>query len=263
MMKKFRIVAPTVSLVLLLVHSVAAPANPYLPGAVAPGDSWQEAPFDFVFGNHMDTHVQLALLTLGGEPRFLVGSLYIYFTGEVDETSGLPIARHPRGAMHGEVCGADEFTCEVGWYVVGSPGAAKFLSHSGVNGMDHPIWMVNRAEESSAPAVGMVIPQPGYYSHFHWLSAGSTDPRAGMVPKFCDKMSAGMLEMAEPSATDMICEGWFLQLLATRDFAFKHGGESIVIRKGADLRSHLNIVTNYQAETVVTITPTRTHSGGH
>ncbi len=125
--------------------------------------------------------------------------------------------------------------------------------------MDHPVWMVNRAEEKSAPAVGMVIPQPGYYSHFHWLSSGSTDPRAVDVPDFCDKMSAGMLETA-PSAVNEICEGWFLQLRATRDFAFKHGGETILIRKGEDLRSHLNIVTNYRADT--SITETRKHPGG-
>lgn len=232
------------------------------PADVGPGDLWQAPPYDFQFGNHMDTHVQLELKTNKGMPKKLRGALYIYFTGEIDEASGLPVARHPRGGMHGEVCGVSPITCLVGWDIKGKPGAAKFLYHAGVNHMDHPVWMVNRAEEASAPAAGMVIPQPGSFSHFHWLSAGSTDPRAGDVPGFCDKMSAGMLETAAPSAVNEICEGWFLQLRATRDFAFMHGGETIPIRKGADMRSHLNIVTNYRADTIVPITNTREHAGG-
>lgn len=232
---------------------------------VNPSDLWQAPPYDFVFGNHLDTHIQLKLTTKRGEPRKLSGGLYIYFTGDIDEASGLPVARHPRGEMHGEVCGVSPITCVAGWKLTGRPGAAKFLYHSGINGMDHPVWMVNRAEESTAPATGMVIPQPGYYSHFHWLSAGSNDPRATNedVPAACDKMSAGMLQDADPTAVDQICEGWFLQLKAVRSFAFKHGGESIVIREGADLRSHLNIVTNYEAETVVPITPTRLPPPSH
>lgn len=239
---------------------------------VQPGDLWQAPPFDFVFGNHMDTHIQLNLKTRRGEPKLLKGFLYIYFTGEIDTASGLPIARHPRGmgmggTPHDEVCGVSPITCVAGWRVTGRPGAAKYLYHNGVNGNDHPVWMANRAEEMSAPTVGMVIPQPGYYSHFHWLSSGSTDPRAGDVPDFCDEMSAGALEKPDPdtgvTAVNEVCEGWFLQLRALRSFAFKHGGETIPIRIGADLRSHLNIVTNYRSDTVVEITPTRMNMGSH
>lgn len=225
--------------------------------AVGPGDLWQAPPYDFKFGNHMDTHIQLKLKSKHGEPRSLQGFLYIYFTGDVDAASGLPIARHPRGEKHDEICGVSPITCVAGWKIIGRPGAAKFISHSGINGMDHPVWMVNRAEESTAPAAGMVIPQPGYFSHFHWLAAGSTDPRAGDVPAYCDKTSAGGLETEGETAVDKICEGWFLQLKALQSFAFEHGGEIIPIREGADTRSHLNIVTNYQADTVVPITPTR------
>ena len=229
------------------------------PRDVGPGDLWQVAPYDFVFGNHLDTHIQLRLKTKGGAPKSLDGALYVYFTGDIDEASGLPVARHPRGDMQGETCGVSPITCLVGWTIKGRPGAAKFLYHSGINGNDHPVWMVNRAEESTAPAAGMVIPQPGYYSHFHWLSSGSVDPRASDLPfpAECDKSSAGALQDTAPTAVDEICEGWFLQIKATRDFAFKHGGETILVYKGADLRSHLNIVTNYDATTIVPISPTR------
>lgn len=236
---------------------------------VEAGDLWQAPPFDFVFGNHMDTHIQLKLKTRRGAPKWLKGFLYIYFTGEIDAASGLPIARHPRGMKHDEVCGVSPITCVAGWKIVGRPGAAKYLYHDGVNGHDHPVWMVNRAEEKSAPAYGMVIPQPGYFSHFHWLSNGSNDPRAAdnAVPDFCDEMSAGALEKPDPetgvTAVNEICEGWFLQLRAIHSFAFKHGGEAIPIRRGADLRSHLNIVTNYRSDTVVPIDGTRMKHMSH
>ena len=52
---------------------------------------------------------------------------YIIYTGETDSASGLPIARHPRGAGHDEECGVDEIECEVGWKIKAKPGAAKFL----------------------------------------------------------------------------------------------------------------------------------------
>lgn len=32
------------------------------PGDVAYGDTWQAAPYDFQFGNHVDTHSQLRLI---------------------------------------------------------------------------------------------------------------------------------------------------------------------------------------------------------
>jgi len=228
-----------------------------------------------MFGNHIDTHVQLRMQKKMGTPESLQGSFYIIFTGEVDAASGLPIAHHPRGLSdtHDERCGVT-VDCYVGWYIDAVPGAAKFLYHSGVNGDDHPVWMVNRAEEASAPAVGMVIPQPGYNSHFHWITTGSTDPRAGNVSDACDKANAGQLQNNGPTAVNEICEGWFLQLRAVRDFAFQHGGELIPVHQGEDLRTHLNLVTNYSSETgpdgsgdipaaSVPITPTRTSDGGH
>ncbi|MDH3595900.1 MAG: hypothetical protein OEM93_13730 [Rhodospirillales bacterium] len=232
------------------------------PGDVEQGDPWQQAPYDFVFGNHIDTHVQLRLEEEDDAPVSLRGSFYIIFTGGNDSVSGLPLARHPRGASHDERCGIDPITCVVGWDMDGQPGAAKFLYHDGVNGNDHPVWMVNRAEEASAPAPGMVIPQPGYYSHYHWITTTSTDPRAAMVPATCDKNNAGQLQDQAPTAVDEVCDGWFLQIHAVTDFAFEHGGEVIPVRAGEDLRSHLNMVTNYNQTPVVPITPTR-EGGGH
>jgi hypothetical protein len=165
------------------------------PGDVYPGDTFHAAPFDFLFGNHIDTHQQLKLKEkTGGKPATLKGSFYIIFTDDqgvslgIDPDSGLPKARHPRGLVleddgvtikHDEACGVSpNIVCVVGWRMRGLPGAAKFVSHAGVNGNDHPIWMVNRAEEASAPAPGMVIPQPGSYTHMHWITRGSVCPRS-------------------------------------------------------------------------------------
>ena len=245
------------------------------PGTVHPGDSFHATPYDFLFGNHIDTHIQLKLkTTAAGNPRSLMGAFYIIFTDDqgeslgIDEASGLPKARHPRGLVlnndgsikHDEACGVSpNIVCVVGWRMRGLPGAAKFISHNGVNGDDHPIWMVNRAEEASAPVPGMVIPQPGSYTHTHWITATSTDPRADtiMPGSACDKQKAGQLEDKAPTAVNEVCQGWFLQIKAVKKFAFEHGGEIIPVRNGIDNRSHLNTVTNYENETVVPITKTR------
>ena len=225
-------------------------------------DTFHGAPFDFLFGNHIDTHQETKVIVnqTTGLPEKLQGKFYVIFTGAIDPVSGLPVAHHPRGlasdGAHDERCGVT-VDCVVGWKMQGVPGAAKFVSHSGVNGDDHPVWLVNRAEEALAPAPGMAIPQPGYYSHFHWITTTSTDPRASSVSAACDKMNAGQLETVEPIAVNEVCQGWFLQIKAQMDFAFEHGGEIIPITEGADVRSHLNMVTNYKSPTAVEITTTR------
>ncbi|MGB5259523.1 MAG: hypothetical protein WBO34_03260 [Gammaproteobacteria bacterium] len=249
----------------LSISGTAAKAG--WPGDVYPGDTFHAEPSDFLFGNHIDTHIQLDLkTTVGGYPKRLRGSFYIIFTDDqgeslgIDVASGLPIARHPRGTNedHDETCGVSEkIICVVGWRMRGLPGAAKFISHDGINGDDHPIWMVNRAEEKSAPAPGMVIPQPGSYTHMHWITRTSTDPRASDVLDECNKQKAGQLEDQEPTAVNEVCQGWFLQIRAVRNFAFKHGGETIPVRRGIDNRSHLNTVTNYRSPTAEPISKTR------
>ena len=171
----------------------------------------------------------------------------------------MPIARHPRGAEHNEACGddidddldgdlheeGDGIKCIVGWTMKGKPGEAKFLYHSGVNGNDHPVWMVKRTQ----------ISQPGSYTHFHWIGEESTDLRAPVdVPLACDKINAGALEDEPPSAVNIDCPGWFLQIKAVRKFAFDHGGEIVPVRPGIDNATHLNLVTNYAEVSGITAT---------
>lgn len=232
-------------------------------GTRAQADNFfHKPPHDYLFGNHIDTHqeTKLTLDNHTGMPKELRGMFYVILTEAFDPVSGLPVARHPRGlandGSHDERCGIT-VQCVVGWEMRGVPGAAKFVSHSGVNGDDHPLWLVNRAEGSAAPAPGMAIPQPGHFSHFHWITRSSTDPRASLVSAACDKMNAGDLETAAPIAVNVVCQGWFLQITARKSFAFEHGGELIPVTHGADLGSHLNIITNYKSPTAVPVTRTR------
>ena len=76
------------------------------------------------------------------------------------------------------------------------------------------------------------------------------------VSSECDKTNASGLEQ-EPSATNLSCEGWFIELRAIREFAFEHGGEVTPVSPGLDSRTHMNIVTNYEAITDPEITATR------
>ena len=231
--------------------------NPYSVTTFA--SDFHEAPYNFLFGNHIDTHQETKLKMKRGQPVSLKGFFYIIFTGEIDPVSGLPIARHPRGAAQNEACGDgndDDFyrdfdnddesiECIVGWKMKGIIGEAKFLYHAGVNGNDHPVWMVNRVD----------IPQPGSYTHFHWIGADSNDPRApSEVPVECDVDMAGQLDN---NAEDIVCPGWFLQIKAVEKFAFKHGNEVVPVRPGIDNATHLNLVTNYAVVLEPEITNTR------
>jgi len=206
-------------------------------------------PRDFLFGNHIDTHQETKLkLDKTGNTLSLFGFFYIIFTGATDPDSGLPIARHPRGVSHNEVCGVDDIKCVKGWNINGVPSEAKFLYHNGVNGDDHPVWLVNRVD----------IPQPGSFTHFHWITQTSTDPGASNVQDECDKQNASQLETGEPVATDKICAGWLLEIKATKSFAFDHGDELIPVRAGIDNASHLNLITNYAVvDDPIPITSTR------
>lgn len=127
----------------VLLTALAVAAAP----AAAEGIPWRfhAAPFDFLFGNHIDTHQQTRL-TPGGE---LAGVLYVRFTGEM--VDGFSVAHHAN-------CDHVPDECTVGWTWRGVPGVATFVYHE--HG-DHPLWLVGRDE----------IPQPGGYSHFHWTGA--------------------------------------------------------------------------------------------
>ena len=50
-----------------------------------------DAPYDFLFGNHIDTHQRTLLRVRSGDPVSLFGFFYIIFTGATDPVSGLPI----------------------------------------------------------------------------------------------------------------------------------------------------------------------------
>ena len=167
--------------------------------AQANGLSWRDhqAPYDFTFGNHIDTHQQ-AKVVHGDELR---GVLYVEFTGEYTD-DGYPIAKHTD-------CNDSLADCTVGWRWNGVPGSATFV----YNEMgDHPLWLVDRDQ----------IPQPGGYSHFHWLDA----PTKAM-------------DLVE----GMTYEGYFLELRAKDTFAFKNGDDLVIVRPGIDLATHLNLVT--------------------
>lgn len=199
--------------------------------SVLPGSAQAGIQKNFVFGNHIDSHQSTTLVTRRGTPVSLTGSFYIIFTGETDPVSHLPIARHPRGASQNETCGVD-VDCVVGWLINAVPGEGKFLFHTGVNGEDHSVWLVNRTQ----------IPQPGSYTFFHWITTGSIDPRAASVPAECEAQDAQDLEGV---AEDVICPGWFLQITALRSFAFQHGNETVPVHLGRDNSTHLNLLTNY------------------
>ena len=216
---------------------------------VAASQYLHTGPWTFLFGNHLDTHQESKLKQDGS----LQGRLYVIFTGDVDPVTGWPVARHPRGAKMGEECGVDPIDCVVGLNFKALPGTAKFLFHSGVNGDDHAAWLVNRAEQPELP--GGTIPNPGAFTHFHWITRASTDDRALDVSDDCDKVNAGQLETDDPVAVNDVCLGWFMELQAIREFAFQHGGELIPVSPGIDTNSHSNILTNYRAD--LEITPTR------
>jgi hypothetical protein len=172
--------------------------------AVAQGYPWRnhDRNYSFLFGNDIDSHQQTRL-TRSGE---LMGFFYVRHTGDVT-ADGYPVAVHAD-------CNAVS-DCRVGWILRGAPGIAAFLYHV-MN--DHPTWLVNRAG----------IPQPGAYSHFHFLGD-------------------------HPTQTGETREGYFLELLAIGRFCFVHnemqpmagscsaiGG--VPVSTGLDIATHVNIV---------------------
>lgn len=124
--------------------------------ALAESYRWRNhaAPFDFLFGNHIDSHQQSKVINKGK----LQGFFYIRFTGEFTE-DGYPIAEHAN-------CNEAPDECLAGWVWHGLPVEAKYLGHLHDG---HPTWCVDPADLPS---------QPGY-SHFHWLDA--SDHADGLV----------------------------------------------------------------------------------
>ncbi|WP_372527719.1 hypothetical protein [Piscinibacter sp.] len=166
-----------------------------------------EAPFNFVFGNDIDTHQQ----TRKSRDGSLFGFFYVRFTGVVTKDH-YPVATH----VDCNMAGAD---CTVGWTLAGKPVSATFLYQPM---HDHPVFLVNRAD----------ITQPGSPSHFHWFGPVMPMPRQTL-------------------------NGTLLQLTAVDSFCFIHHGADaasptatcrdnggVNVDRGADIATHLNIVTS-------------------
>ena len=130
-MKKFLILV-------VLLMSFALVATAY----AATGYPWSshDAPYDYLFGNHIDSHQQSKL---NGKDK-LGGFFYIKFTG--NEVQGLPEAEH------GD---CDNVDCTVGWKLKGASAQATLLDkpQSG-----HPVWCILEQD----------MPKSSGYSHFHW-----------------------------------------------------------------------------------------------
>ncbi len=116
-------------------------------GAGAKGYEWRHhaAPFDFLFGNHIDTHQQSLL----ADDAVLEGFLLITPSGETTD-AGVPIV------MHGN-CSTNPEGCTVGWVLNGRPMEATYCGH--VMG-DHPAWAIDPDD----------MPRQRGFTHFHWLN---------------------------------------------------------------------------------------------
>lgn len=125
--------------------------------ALAEGYEWRDhaAPFDFLFGNHIDTHQQS--LTRND---MLQGFFYVTLQDRIDPGTGLPVATHGN-------CMANPDGCSVGWVWHGTPVTAELVAHG--HGQ-HPTWCLDSAD----------IPRQPGYTHFHWLGlpehAGGFEP---------------------------------------------------------------------------------------
>jgi len=172
----------------------------------AAGYPWKDhaPPYDFLFGNGIDSHQQTRLQKDGS----LFGYFYINFTGDVT-TDGYPVATHAN-------CNTAP-DCTVGWILRGEPGSATFLYHVMP---EHPVWLVDRAD----------IPQPGAYAHFHWVGEG--------MPMPDETWDGYFLEL---QAVDTFC---FVhhKRTSTGTTCLENGG--IVVMPGIDIATHGNIVSS-------------------
>ncbi len=182
---------------------LAAPA-----AVVAAGYPWKNhaAPYDFVFGNDIDTHLQTRVKADGS----LFGFFYVRFTGETT-ADGYAVAAHVD-------CNSAP-GCTVGWIVRGKAARASYLYR--VSG-DHPVWQVRRAD----------IPQPGAYAHFHFLGAFPTATN--------ERRDGFFLEL---QAVDSFCFTLHGVPVDAGLSCADNGG--VPVAPGVDIATHLNIVTSF------------------
>ena len=131
-----------VAIIIGLALSLSVPA-----AVSAAGYEWRDhrSPFDFGFGNHIDTHQQSKL---AGDSA-LTGFLYITPSDQTNG-DGVPMA------MHGD-CSVNPEGCTVGWQLHGLTKEAEYCGH--VAG-EHPAWAID-AED---------MPSQRGFTHFHWLN---------------------------------------------------------------------------------------------
>lgn len=132
-----KLIIPVVLLLSLAMAAVAYAATSY---------PWNDhaAPYDYLFGNHIDTHQQSQENIDDGK---LGGFFYIKFTGKYED--GVPVATHAD-------CGKEAVDCTVGWKLKGVYVEDVMLDEN--SGHGHPIWCVDPDDIPRAPG----------FSHFHW-----------------------------------------------------------------------------------------------
>ena len=165
-----------------------------------------EPPFNFVFGNEIDTHQQTRS-TRDGSP---FGFFYVRFTG-VQTKDHYPVATHVD-------CNASP-DCTVGCALNGKPISATFLYQTRD---EHPVFLANRAD----------ITQAGSPSHFHWLGAVMPMPR--------QTVNGFLLQL---TAVDRFCFIHHGAGAATAAATCRQNG-GVTVDPGVDIATHLNIVAS-------------------
>ena len=163
------------------------------------------APFNFLFGNDIDTHQQ----TRQTKDRNLFGFFYVQFTGVVTKD-------RYRVATHVNCNATSE--CTVGWTLNGRLVSATFLyqvEH------DHPVFLINRAD----------IPEPGAFAHFHWL---------GSMPALGATADGYLLQL---TGVDRFCFIHHGAAGATSAKTCRGNG-GVKVDLGTDIATHVNIVTS-------------------
>lgn len=235
----------------------------------AGGLNWKDhaAPFDFLFGNHIDTHQQTHLVRAGKNKGDLAGYFYVVHLdqdgdGLLDTTAdGLPILRHCTKPEHYP-------NCRFLWTINAKPCIKEVNGCEAMNlyhKHDHPVWLIGPRQRSADGETFLAgtrsqIPQPGVPGHFHWLTEGSEDEGELLPSSLNDIEALFNVDIEVPEGCNVsrasqippgtICPGYFLELRVVQGptVAFHHGGENIVLNPGYDLRSHLNFVTSYVAD---------------
>lgn len=239
------------------------------------------APYTFLFGNHIDTHQELFLWSFKlfkFDKGDLSGWFYVFDSGETLD-DGTPILKHCTKQEHYDA------GCVAGWRIHAKPCIeevngcrAMYLYHY----HDHPPWLLNPSidDEGNLRGSRQPIHQPGSFTHMHWLTEGTSHEDTFLPSSIADVETVFGVDITIPEAcnvatasqltTGAICPGYMLQITVIRPFgynrwAFNHGGEDLVITPGIDNKTHLNLLTSYQAVTIPqdTLDTLPDHGGDH